>query len=193
MTLWQTIQRGLFSVAAAALVSTSALAADPVLRAAPSGGNSSVGGQIEVTISINDIEDLFAYQFSLNFDTSKLLLNNVSAGSFLAGAGSTVFDGGTIDNSNGSLSFLFESLLGPVAGVSGSGLLATLTFDVVGAGTSGLFFSDVLFLNSAIGDISIEAVPGFITTVAVIPEPTTALLFGFGIAGLMLARRRAAA
>ena len=50
MSLWQTIQRGLFSVAAAALFSTSALAADAVLRAAPSGGNSSVGGQIEVTI-----------------------------------------------------------------------------------------------------------------------------------------------
>jgi hypothetical protein len=191
MTMWQTIKRGMAAIAGAALLSSAALAADPVLRASPNGGNSSVGGQIIVTVGITDIEDLFAYQFSLHFDTSKLLLNSVSAGSFLSGAGSTVFDGGSIDNSGGSLSFLYESLIGPVAGASGSGLLATLTFDVVGAGTSGLFFSDVLFLDAALGDISVEALPGFVTTVPEVPEPTTALLFGLGVAGLLAARRRA--
>ncbi|MFN4116632.1 MAG: cohesin domain-containing protein [Inhella sp.] len=188
MTMWQSFRCGLMAMAATVLLSSAAVAAEPELRASPNGGNSSVGGQIIVTIGITDISDLFAYQFSLSFDPSKLLLNNVSAGSFLSGAGSTVFDGGVIDNGNGQLSFLYESLIGAVPGASGSGLLATLQFDVVGAGTSGLFFSDVLFLDSSLSEISLQVTPGFVTTV---PEPAAALLFALGLAGLLGARRRA--
>jgi hypothetical protein len=79
-------------------------------------------------------------------------------------------------------------LLGPSAGVSGSGTLAHIRFDVIGIGSTPLTFSDALFLDSQYDsiDVRIESTP-----LQAVPEPATYLMMGVGLVGLAALRRRA--
>jgi len=170
-----------------------ALAADPLLTLSASPSPAEQGSGVDIQVLISDVSDLFGYQFSLSFDASLLQAVSVSEGAFLGQGGSTFADGGSIDNGAGTISWIFNSLIGNVPGVSGSGVLATIHLDAVGVGTSALAFSDVMFLNSALGDITVQAVDGSLAVAAAVPEPGTYLLMAAGIAGLGLWRRRQAA
>lgn len=133
--------------------------------------------------------DLFAYQFSLNFDRNAFRAVDVSEGPFLASGSATFFDGGTIDNALGTVSFVLDTLLGAGPGVNGSGVLSTVRFEVLGGASSGVFsFSDVIALNSSLADLGAQAT----AYIQAVPEPATLLLLLLG-AGLAtgVARRRA--
>jgi len=81
-----------------------------------------------------------------------------------------IFIPGAIDNVGGAITFTADSLVGPVSGVSGSGILATVQFNALGAGSSPIALSNVALLNSTFGDISAGVVNG---SVNVVPEPST--------------------
>jgi hypothetical protein len=133
----------------------------------------------------DDADNLYAYQFSVMYDTTLLGSPVVSEGSFFTNVypppGTTSFFEG-IEVTPGLIAFVANTLVGPVAGVSGSGTLATLQFEVLAA--SGGAVSPVsAFLDPENGD-------GFIQgeQTAVVPEPGTLLLVATGAA--LLARRR---
>ncbi len=136
-----------------------------------------------VTLNVNavDVTDLYAYQFDLKFDSNVLSATTVTEGVFLAPGGSTFFDGGMIDNSTGLVSFVFNTLLGPGPGVDGYGVLATISFDVLQPAITTVDFSNVFFLNSAGDVIDVDVRSG----VLAVPEPTSALLVGVGLFGLL--------
>ncbi|MEF7616192.1 PEP-CTERM sorting domain-containing protein, partial [Aquincola sp. MAHUQ-54] len=73
-------------------------------------------------------------------------------------------------------------------GVNGGGTLASISFDVLRAGSSALNFSDVMLSNSNFGDITVTVQNG---SVSAVPEPGTWLLFGLGLAALRGARSAA--
>jgi hypothetical protein len=173
--------------AAAALALSLPAAASATLGASGSPDPAVVGGSINVTVSVADIADLFAWQFSLQFDPSILQASSIAAGSFLSGSGPTLFIPGTIDNDAGRIGFIIETMQGFVPGASGSGALAQIGFDVVGAGTTALNFGDVVFLDSLLADIPLTVQAGSVTAV---PEPASMLLMALGVAGLLAARRR---
>jgi general secretion pathway protein D len=149
----------------------------------PSTPTAVVGETVAVSIDISNVSDLSSLQFTLNFDASVLQADAPAQGAFLPAAGSTFFIPGTVDNAAGSVTFLAESLLGPVPGASGSGTLATVTFTAIGLGTSPIAMlfdpanGDALF-DSSFSEINASTIGSSITVAAaaeVVPEPGTPL------------------
>lgn len=149
-----------------------------------------VGSTLQVAVNISGALDVYAYQFSLLFNPSVLQATGSADGSFLSSGGTTFFVPGTIDNTAGSISFTIGTLLGQLPGVNGNGTLATLNFNVTGLGTSALSFTDGLLINSELADLPGQFIGG---TVQAVPELSTWLMFGLGLAGVAgLVRRRSA-
>jgi len=137
----------------------------------------------------DDAVNLYGYQFSVSYDASVLsvqdVVNPATEGSFFTSVyplpGQTFFLSG-FDDGVGGISFIADTLVGPLAGVSGAGTLASISFLAIADGTT----SVSAFFNADNGDGLIT--PGDVAPVAV-PEPATLLLVGAGSA--LLARRRA--
>jgi general secretion pathway protein D len=165
----------------------------PILSVSPTPATAAPGARLGVDVMIKDIADLYIYQFSVAFNPAVLQVGTLNLGNFLEGSGVATFgDPGMVDNSAGTISFAFNSLLGPEAGVNGSGLLLHIDFDTLGAGMSALDFSDVLFLDSRLNDIAVSAVSGAVTVAAAdVPEPASWMLVGLGAAAAGVLRRRA--
>ncbi|HEY1089739.1 MAG TPA: cohesin domain-containing protein [Burkholderiaceae bacterium] len=178
---------------AAGLFASSMAAADATVTISATPNPTTVGSVVGVDILISGVTDLYGYQFSLGFNSSVLQAVSSTEGAFLGTGGSTFFDGGSIDNGTGNISFVFDTLVGAVPGVNGGGVLAHVNFNAVGAGTNVFAFSDGIFLDSALADITTTFQPGTVLVTAV-PEPAAYALFAFGLAGIgLVARRRKAA
>lgn len=170
---------------ALALALWSPVQAAPVLQM--SVVNSATG--IDLTVSANDVVDLFAYQFTLNFNPSLLTAISGTEGAFLQSGGATLFDAGAIDNAAGAVSFTFGTLLGPVNGVSGSGDLATFSLAIAQGGLASFSFSDVQFLDSGLNDIGIESA-SLVTQVGQVPEPGSLWLAGIALLAVFGSRAK---
>jgi hypothetical protein len=135
---------------------------------------------IDLTVSAQDVADLYAYQFTLNFDPSLLTALGGTEGAFLPSGGTTFFLPGAIDNGAGSVMFVLGSLIGPIGGVNGSGDLATFSFAVGQSGLASFSLSDVLILDSTFAEMAVDT-PELVAQVAQVPEPGSLWLAGLGL------------
>jgi len=174
--------------AASAGISAGASAA-AVLSVSASPNPAIVGSTVDLSVLIDDVSDLYGYQFSLSFDPTVLRATAVTEGDFLATGGATSAGVGGIDNATGAVSYVYNLLLGPGAGVSGGGTLAHIRFDVIGIGSTPLTFGEALFVDSHNADIAVRIES---TPLQAVPEPATYLMLGVGLVGLAALRRRAA-
>ena len=196
MTRLAALALALFAMGAFAARDASAL----TLSFSPSSVSAGIGDSVGVDVVVSDLgTDLVAaFDLDVLYDPSVLQATSVVFGVHLGDPGLfeafTDFDLAT----SGLVDFAEVSLLdaAQLAALQTSPFpLATLQFDVVGAGASTLAFrfdGDNLLYGPTAEPLDVVARDG--SVVAVVPEPTAALLFavGFALAGLHTRRARAA-
>lgn len=178
------------TILAGALLSVApAFAAPNVTLSGPA--SATPGSTIQLTVAASDFSDLYAYQFDVSFNAAAFNVASVTEGNLLATQGTTFFDGGTVDNSNGTVSFILNTLIGPGSGATGSGSLATLTFNVGSSftGSSSIGITNFVALDSALNPIDVS-VQGL--TVSAVPEPSALALTlaGLGFLGGLKLKRK---
>lgn len=158
----------------------------PLVTLKPTTSTVAPGDAVLADVSADGITNLYAFQFDVNFVPGVLAAQSVDQGTFLAVAGTAIFVPGRIDNGTGAIQMTIGTLVGRVPGVSGDGLLATIAFRALNAGTSPLTISNVILLDSQLQQI----IPGTAgASVSVAPEPVGATLAAAGLAGLAALRR----
>jgi|GEM_PF-2759003 len=132
-----------------------------------------------VDIEVSNVEDLYGWEFKLYYNRTILSNGAVTEGSFLSSGGTTYFsvvnNTDTYNATHGRF-WVACTLQGHTAGVTGSGVLATVGFTVDGpGGTTPLALRDTKLVgyvysaqtliqmnhNTADGQVTISAVPEF--------------------------------
>ena len=140
------------------------------------------GGNIALDVTASGFTDLYGYEFTLNFNPTVFRATSVAEGPFLRTGGATFFDGGSIDNTAGAISFIFDTLIGPGAGVTGSGVLSRITFNALRTGVATFSLTDVLALDSNLQTIAVQTQ----TLALAVPEPGVLVLLCAGMLGMRL-------
>ena len=131
-------------------------------------GNIKVGDTFRVDIVGTGFTDLYAYQFEMFFDPSKLKAVAAIEGEFLKRGGTTFFKSGEINNTTGDITAIANTLIGPIPGVAWDNTLTSIEFTAIAPGSStiALGFSNggVIGLNSnrlLLLDSTGNSLPGF--------------------------------
>ena len=106
-----------------------------------------------LNVSAETVFDMAGWQFDIAFDPAILEAISVSEGNFLKTAGTTFFQGGTIDNAAGKITGLSAARLS-AQGVSGTGTLLQVRLKAKSGGETRLTLQNFQF-----GAISGEAIP----------------------------------
>jgi|SRR5271166_5540059 len=162
-----------------------------VISVQPSALSVPVGQIFSLDIEVSGVSDLYAFQLDVDYTPSVLSAVGVTEGTFLPTAGATFFVPGTIDNVGGSISFIADTLIGAIAGVSGDGVLAEIEFMAVGPGSSPISISNEILLDSNLNVITDSIVGGSVTVNGsqVVPEPTSLSVLLAGIVVMLWAPR----
>lgn len=178
------------------LAASASLAQAASISMTPSSLTVNQGQSFSLDINISGVSDLYGFQVDLQFSPSLFAVNSVSQGTLLPSAGTTLyFFGGDIDNTAGTVSSIADSLTGPIAGVNGDGLLATISFTALASGNSNSIIqtANAIFLDSLGNDIVIDIFNNADVTVmpaVVTPIPAAVWLFGSALVSLVGVGRR---
>lgn len=129
-----------------------------------------IGETVTVNINVSNVNDLYGWQAGLTFNPDVLNCTGYHEGEFLK-RGADPIDGTfwinrskyttPWDNTEGIVLTHGCTLLGQIPGVTGSGQLGYLTFEVIETGVSDLHLTDVILVSSAVEIIQHEVVDVF--------------------------------
>ena len=128
----------------------------PRVLVSPASSQIAVGEEVTVDVRIEDVMDLYAAEVQLHFDPTVVQVQSISNGALLPGC----FAAQSFDNGAGTISYGC-TLTGAGSGVTGSGVLAQITFQGSGGGTSDLVFTPyvgpkaVLLLDHTLAEIPV--------------------------------------
>jgi len=110
---------------------------------------------------VSDIEDLYGYEFYVEFDTTRLKYISsskaTSSALHLMGINDQILFQSNISKGQNNRIIIAASLLGQVPGASGSGYLGVITFQRLTTDTTAIVLANSTFLNSAGSDIPISS------------------------------------
>lgn len=145
---------------------------EPVIAAVASKIETAIGETFDIAIDFARVNDLYAAQFSLTYDSALLKGStgpSVALGNHQqqANAGAALITSEkTVELGNGRVrTDYIVSLVGDISGYSGSGTFATLHFSSMTAGTFRFDLSQVQALNSNAEAIEYESVKNTVVTV----------------------------
>jgi len=118
-----------------------------------------IGQSFSVDVVVSDVIDLYAWEIELNWTAPLLSVVSIAEGPFLKTGGSTFF----VYSFSDILGHLLIdcTLTGQILGVNGSGVLATVTFLVLGAGGTPLDLYDVVLLDHTEVKIGAQVSDGY--------------------------------
>lgn len=116
------------------------------------------GDTFTLSINATDVTDITGYGFDILYDATMLQYVDVEEGSFLSEnqTVTTSFQYGLENNTPGKIVIGNTRLDVPQTGVSGSGILCTLTFEALQAGTTTVLFDAPSFVKDTTGDASLS-------------------------------------
>lgn len=124
----------------------------------PATANSNVGSTVVIDIMAGGSEDLFGFQFNMEYDDSVLSYQGVSVGPFLEQDGystnclsPSTSTAGQINNY--ACTRLRKSPEITPVGVTGDGLLAKVTFSAISSGTSTITLTNVKLADSSAREV----------------------------------------
>lgn len=168
-------------IAAVVCISTQAVSAAPIVSIEPSCIDASQGDVFTVNVSVDpEGSPVMGAQYDLHFNTTLLNAINQTAGTFLCQDSIHITElVNGIDNENGTIGY-GAYRMGVDYGVSVPGVLAAITFQVIGeTGVCELLLDNVALANPPPGG-ELPGVSISNATVAVTPEPYTSDLNGDG-------------
>ncbi len=141
---------------ASAIFLPSLVFADATVQVTPSITNVNVGTVFNINVTVADVSNLYAWEFRIYFLNAIINCTAVTEGSFLRSAGTTVFLLNITNNYNSTYGRALAActLLGAGKSVSGSGVLATLTFNATSNGSSNLDLQE-----TKLSDINSQSIP----------------------------------
>lgn len=151
-----------------------------------------VGAAFSLALRVDEANDLYGYQLNLHYNPVLVSVESVGEGAFLPSVGASTFVPGTVDNTNGTITYLGNSLLGSLAGATGNGVLAEFIFRALSGGVVTIGIDNALLLDSSFNTFvpaMVDASATIVPTVAV-SEPQTILILLLGMCGLLLFMRR---
>jgi hypothetical protein len=114
----------------------------------PQTTKSEVGQDFSINISISRVVDLSGWQIQLSWNKTILDVLNATEGPFLKSGGNNPYFAAPKIYENGSL-LLDCSRVGNVPGINGSGVLATIRFNVISSGECDLHLYGAMLANSS--------------------------------------------
>lgn len=138
------------------LVCSNSTATELILE--PSTQFVTTGESFTVDVFVTPDTAIAGLQFDLEFDSSKIQIDNVNEGVFLSQNGvSTFFSSGNIDNNAGTLSGVFGSVIGP-SSVLGPESFASITMSVneQATSTSTVFLKNVIISDPSGDPIDVQ-------------------------------------
>jgi parallel beta-helix repeat protein len=148
----------------------------PLLYVDPADNVAEPGESFTLNITIQDVTDLYSYEFKLGFDSGILAVTSVDQGPFLTGPLGTLF----YPLVEADYVHVAHLILGGYPGVSGSGVLCSITFDVIDAGACALDLYETIMLNSTVGELPHDTAGGYFSTPAPPQHTLTISVVGSG-------------
>ena len=124
-------------------------AASTTVQVTPSITNVNVGTIFNINVTVTDVSNLYAWEFRLYFLNAIINCTAITEGPFLRSAGTTIFLLNITNNYNSTYGRALAActLLGAGKFVSGSGVLATLTFNATANGNTNLDLEETKLSN----------------------------------------------
>jgi len=133
------------------------------ISVSPAAQTVNVGDTVIVEIKVSNANDLYGFQFNIEYDPDVLEYKSIEQGTFLSRNGADQTYPINPQVSPGLLENIVLSRLGPVGGLNGDGTLEKITFIAVGAGTSDIKMSNIKFVNSKPEQIATTGENGQVT------------------------------